>query len=220
MKRIIITEGQLRLLFEQGINPNTSVRSGDSISDADAVAQLQDGNGEVYAIELGSDKTTKASDCATKPNISGIVTLLSGAGVSSSDYTSDYSSHNKGCYVLYKSPTKTDSGIGKLNGTWWDNNNFFLEMGLDKNNWFSLDQISNKPTDSDKQVISISYLGRYNIDEGRYSHLQIKGYQYYDRGVKRYNSSKHVELQSGVKTNEIFAETGELTDIINAIKSM
>jgi hypothetical protein len=124
MKKIIITESQLNLLFEQGHDPSTTINSGDKISDADAVRQLSDNNGTKYSISLKTDADEKSRDCKEK----GKLKLLQDRDVESllTSHNVYYNTSGRMCFMNVQSSCKRG----------WMSSNEHYKTVASNNCWF------------------------------------------------------------------------------------
>lgn len=152
MKKIIITESQLSLLFEQTIAPE----------DQACFDQLTDDNGTKYHITTIQQKENKDNECASKPSISSILPLVQSV---IDDGRSYYYPYGSMCALVLQSKNKR---------SWDDENQPFFSLSLWDTGIAIITYMPYLPVEGGgKKIEKIVWYGDYN-DDGDISNLNFK----------------------------------------------
>jgi hypothetical protein len=206
MKKIIITESQLNVLFEQGV----------SDEDKACIDQLTDNDGTQYSITVKTKSDKQTQDCKTKEKLSAANNLLLDNGITEDKIF--ISSHNNLCYLLVSSKTKS-----KISG-WTNTPRFFITF------WdFGKIVVTYIPyyavKGGGKDFIKFVYEGSYDED-GTYSELTFD--HMIDTNQKKQKvgeAEKKIKIPTTSDKNnlllatDLFARNGNITDkFINFLK--
>lgn len=220
MKKIIITESQLNLLFEQGFSPDNSVKTGDSISDLEAYNQLTDTNGEQYFVRLASEKEATKTECSAKPIFSCINSIFSGTtnGV-------EYPSKQRGMCIARIKSTDTAFNFKKNYLEFFESQNIFRFTNMFKTE-YEVGSLT---------VIGAVYQGKWDCSTGKFTDLLlhhhliksgsgVKDEKSLDHGLelKVFDSNGNPVMDGGkqktfnTETNPLGVRNGNIRDILTS----